>query len=193
MSNELVITAYGHGQTIDKIAATIFAAPDGKRTSNAAAYCNTLNSLRLEGNSWVFARIASENTPCSLDSFLPVSFDILLKLDDMAIQKIMREVDSQDLGKALIGQNTALQDKIFRNMPERAAAMLKEDMEYMAPVPKSEIKEGQRKILEIYRRFVGIGELFSEEDTDRDDDASNHQFAEGASLRLVNPTEDSDG
>ena len=190
MANEVVITAAGRGAVIDKIWVTVFPAPDNPKwntISNAAAYCNTQNSLRLEGDAWVFARIVPENTPCPLDSFLPVTFDIILTLDDRAIQKIFREVDSNDLARALMGQSAALQDKIFRNMSEKAAIMLKEDMEFIGPLRKSDIKEGQRRILDIYRRLVVTGELFSvNDDIELDDEDTS------SPLQLVKPDEDED-
>ena len=197
MVNELVITACGHGTTIDKIWATVFSVPDNLqkyKTSNAAAYCNTQNSLKLEGDSWVFARIVSENTPCSLDSFLPVTFEIFLTLDDRAIQKIMKEADTDDLARALTVENTVLQNKIFRNMSQKTAAMLKEDLEFMGTIPKSSIKESQRKILEIYRRLAGTGELFSEDDIYPDDepDIDDDADAPPPPLLFVKPTEDID-
>ena len=55
-------------------------------------------------------------------------FEDIVMLDDRSIQKVMREVDSQELAKALKSVDTEVQDKIFKNMSKRAATMLKEDM-----------------------------------------------------------------
>ena len=54
-------------------------------------------------------------------------FEDFQYLDDRAIQKVLRDTDMQELAKALRGASTEVQDKIFRNMSQRAAAMLKED------------------------------------------------------------------
>ena len=60
-------------------------------------------------------------------------FEDIVQLDDRAIQAILREVDMKELATALKGVGVEVQEKIFRNMSERAVAMLKEDMEFMGP------------------------------------------------------------
>lgn len=55
-------------------------------------------------------------------------FEDFQYLDDRAIRKVLRDTDMQELAKALIGASTEVQNKIFRNMSQRAAAMLKEDI-----------------------------------------------------------------
>jgi flagellar motor switch protein FliG len=84
--------------------------------------------------------------------------DIIL-LDDRAIQKVLREVDSQELAKALKGIDSEVQEKIFRNMSSRAAGMLKEDMEYMGPVRRVDVEESQWKIVSIIRHLEETGEI----------------------------------
>ncbi|MDR2500619.1 MAG: flagellar motor switch protein FliG [Treponema sp.] len=83
----------------------------------------------------------------------------IVMLDDKAIQKVMREVDSQELAKALKSVDTEVQDKIFRNMSKRAAGMLKEDMEYMGPVRLKDVEEAQQKIVSIIRHLEDTGEI----------------------------------
>jgi len=113
---DIVITAYGHDETIDKIAVSTFDSPDGygyRHNSDAITYCYNINKLELNGNSWIFAKIISQNTQYSLDSFLPFKFDVFLKLDDRAIQKVLREVDSKEFAKALKGEKEAVRERIF--------------------------------------------------------------------------------
>ncbi|MDR1411968.1 MAG: flagellar motor switch protein FliG [Spirochaetaceae bacterium] len=86
-------------------------------------------------------------------------FEDIVMLDDKAIQKVMREVDSQELAKALKSVDTEVQDKIFRNMSKRAANMLKEDMEYMGPVRLKDVEEAQQKIVSIIRHLEDRGEI----------------------------------
>jgi len=71
----------------------------------------------------------------------------------------MREVDSQELAKALKSVDTEVQDKIFKNMSKRAATMLKEDMEYMGPVRLKDVEEAQQKIVSIIRHLEDTGEI----------------------------------
>jgi flagellar motor switch protein FliG len=86
-------------------------------------------------------------------------FEDIVMLDDRAIQKVLREVDSQELAKALKNVDTEVQDKIFRNMSKRAAGMLKEDMEYMGPVRLKDVEESQQKIVSIIRHLEDTGEI----------------------------------
>jgi flagellar motor switch protein FliG len=163
MGNEKsnVITVYGHNKTIDRIAVSLFdRSGNSHDDTNATTYCDTINTLELKGDLWIYARIVSENTQYSLDTFLPLNFsDIIMKLDNPAIQRILREVDSQELVKALKGENEAVKEKIFNNMTKRAAQMLKEDMECMGPIRTIDVKENQEKILSLIKFFEQCGEI----------------------------------
>jgi flagellar motor switch protein FliG len=86
-------------------------------------------------------------------------FEDIVMLDDKAIQKVMREVDGQELAKALKSVDQEVQDKIFRNMSKRAAGMLKEDMEFMGPVRLKDVEEAQQKIVSIIRRLEDAGDI----------------------------------
>ena len=86
-------------------------------------------------------------------------FEDIIMLDDRAIQAIMREVDVKELGTALKGVGVDVQNKIFKNMSERAVAMLKEDMEFMGPVRLRVVEEAQQKIVAAIRRLEEAGEI----------------------------------
>lgn len=86
-------------------------------------------------------------------------FEDIVILDDRSIQKILREVDTQQLAKALKGTGEEVQDKIFRNMSRRAAGMLKEDMEFMGPVRALDVEEEQSNIVKIIMRLERDGEI----------------------------------
>ncbi|MDR0525188.1 MAG: flagellar motor switch protein FliG [Spirochaetaceae bacterium] len=86
-------------------------------------------------------------------------FEDIVMLDDKSIQKVMREVDSAELAKALKSVDAEVQDKIFRNMSKRAAGMLKEDMEFMGPVRLKDVEEAQQKIVSIIRKLEESGEI----------------------------------
>ncbi len=86
-------------------------------------------------------------------------FEDIVLLDDRAIQKVLREVDTAELAKALRGVETEVQDKIFKNMSKRASALLKEEMEYMGPVRLKDVEETQQKIVSIIRKLEDSGEI----------------------------------
>jgi len=72
---------------------------------------------------------------------------------------VIREVDTTELAKALKAVDTEVQDKIFRNMSKRAAALLKEDMEFMGPIRLRDVEEAQQKIVNIIRKLEDAGEI----------------------------------
>ncbi|MEE8441562.1 MAG: flagellar motor switch protein FliG [Spirochaetia bacterium] len=86
-------------------------------------------------------------------------FEDIVMLDDRAIQKVLREVDTSELAKALKSVDTEVQDKIYRNMSKRAATLLKEDMEYMGPIRMKDVEEAQQKIVSIIRKLEEQGEI----------------------------------
>ncbi len=86
-------------------------------------------------------------------------FEDIVLLDDRAIQKVLREVDTNELAKALKAVDTEVQDKIFRNMSKRAASLLKEDMEFMGPIRLRDVEESQQKIVNIIRKLEDAGEI----------------------------------
>ena len=157
----IVVTAYGHNKKLDNIAISLFdLSPLGYTNRSADTYCKTINSLELQGEAWVFAQIISENTQYALDKFQPLRFDnTILKLGDRAIQKVIREVYSQELAKALKSVDAEVKDKIFKNMSKNASAMLTEDMEYMGPVRLRDVKDAQEKIISIIKHLEDIGEI----------------------------------
>lgn len=86
-------------------------------------------------------------------------FEDLTQLDDRAIQQVLKEVDVKELALALKGTNPEVQNRIFRNMSERAVNMLKEDMEFMGPVKIRNVEEAQQRIVAVIRRLEEAGEI----------------------------------
>lgn len=86
-------------------------------------------------------------------------FEDILLLDDRAIQRVLRDVDNNDLGVALKAANEDVQNVIFKNMSKRLATMIKEDMEYMGPVRMKDVEEAQQKIVNIIRKLEDSAEI----------------------------------
>lgn len=86
-------------------------------------------------------------------------FEDILLLDDRAIQRVLRDVDNNDLGVALKAANEDVQNVIFKNMSKRLATMIKEDMEFMGPVRMKEVEEAQQKIVGIIRKLEDSAEI----------------------------------
>ena len=87
------------------------------------------------------------------------TFDDLINLDDKAIQLLLREIQSEDLVTALKGAEPALRDKIFRNMSQRAAETVREDLEAKGPVKLSDVEAQHKEILKIVRRLADAGQI----------------------------------
>ncbi|BBO21403.1 MAG: flagellar motor switch protein FliG [Burkholderiales bacterium] len=86
-------------------------------------------------------------------------FDNLIDVDDRGIQLLLREVQSESLILALKGANEAMREKVFKNMSQRAAEMLREDLESKGPVRLSEVEREQKEILKIARRLADEGQI----------------------------------
>ncbi|MCI5584749.1 MAG: flagellar motor switch protein FliG [Lachnospiraceae bacterium] len=86
-------------------------------------------------------------------------FEDILLLDDRAIQRVLRDVDNNDLAVALKGANENVQTAIFNNLSKRLSAMIKEDMEFMGPVRMKDVEEAQQKIVNIIRKLEDAGEI----------------------------------
>lgn len=86
-------------------------------------------------------------------------FENIIDIDDRGIQTILREVQSESLIVALKGAGQDLRDKIFRNMSQRAAEMMREDLESKGPVRLSEVEARQKEVLQIVRRLADEGQI----------------------------------
>ena len=86
-------------------------------------------------------------------------FDNIMDIDDRGIQVMLREVQSESLIIALKGAAQELREKIFKNMSQRAAEMMREDLESKGPVRLSEVEAQQKEILQIVRRLADEGQI----------------------------------
>jgi flagellar motor switch protein FliG len=87
-------------------------------------------------------------------------FEDIMLVNDKGIQAVMKEVDNDELALSLKTASDELKEKIFNNMSERAAQLIREDMEYMGPVRLSDVENAQQKIVDIVRRLEDAGEIF---------------------------------
>jgi flagellar motor switch protein FliG len=87
------------------------------------------------------------------------TFDDMIKLDDKAIQMVLKEVQSESLVISLKGATPELRERIFKNMSSRAAETLREDLETRGPVRVTDVEAEQKEMLKIVRRLVEEGEI----------------------------------
>ena len=86
-------------------------------------------------------------------------FEDILLLDDRAIQRVLRDVENNDLTMAMKSTKDEVKEAIFNNMSKRLAVMIKEDMDFMGPVRMKDVEEAQQKIVNVIRKLEDAGEI----------------------------------
>ncbi|HVN98187.1 MAG TPA: flagellar motor switch protein FliG [Syntrophorhabdaceae bacterium] len=133
---------------------------EGKQLGGVEVVATILNQMDRTLESELLGRL-EESSPDLAEKIrqLMFTFEDLVQLDDKSIQVLLKEVSSEDIGLALKGASDAMKDKIYANMSERAAAMLKEDLEAMGPVRLSDVEKAQVKIAMVAKKLEGEGKI----------------------------------
>ena len=128
-----------------------------KGTKSAADILNSVDA-KLEGE--MLEALKNADNPLGEEvSDLMLVFEHFRNVDDRSMQRLIREVSTDDLMIALKGSDPDLMDKFLDNMSSRAADMLVEDMEAKGPVKLAEMTEAQKKILVIAKKLEEDGEI----------------------------------
>jgi flagellar motor switch protein FliG len=90
---------------------------------------------------------------------LMFTFEDLNQVDDRGIMAILKEVQNEVLQLALKTASEALKEKVFKNMSERAAQMMKEDLEVMGPVRLKDVEVAQQTIIKIAKKLENEGKI----------------------------------
>lgn len=132
----------------------------GKKVGGAKTIAEILNQCNPSVEQGIIGKIEEhDNTLAESIRKLMFVFEDLVKVDDRGIQTILKEVGSEDLSLALKTATESLKEKIFRNMSQRAAQILKEEMETKGPVKLAEVEKAQQNIVKIARRIEAEGKL----------------------------------
>jgi len=86
-------------------------------------------------------------------------FDDVVLLDDRSVQRLLKEVETKDLSLALKAASDVVKNKIYTNVSERVAVMIKEEMEFMGPTRLSDVEAAQTRIVEAVRRLEEEGQI----------------------------------
>jgi flagellar motor switch protein FliG len=126
----------------------------------AKAAAGILNALETSAESAIMEEIgkADEALATRIQDLLFV-FDDLLALDDRSMQELLRQVQGEELLLALRGTDEALKEKIFKNMSQRAAELLKDDLAAKGPVRLAEVEAAQKSILQTARKLGEAGTI----------------------------------
>ena len=133
---------------------------EGKQLGGVEVVASILNQMDRKLESELLGKI-EETDPTLAERIrqLMFTFEDLMKIDDRGMQTLLKEITSEDVALALKGASEGIKEKIFNNMSERAAAMLKEDLDAMGPVRVSDVERAQVKIAMIAKKLESEGKI----------------------------------
>jgi len=124
------------------------------------AVAEILNAVDRATEEEVLAEIEEESSQMAEDiRNLMFVFEDVKALDDRGIRELLKEISNEDLTMALRGASDDLKEKFFKNMSERAATMIREDLEIMGPTRLSDVEGAQQNIVKTVRRLETEGRI----------------------------------
>ncbi len=130
------------------------------KTGGAEKVAEILNSSSRQAEKNILKHLRERDYDLATDitnyMFL---FEDIINLAEAAIQRIVKEVDSKTIALALKATSSELKEKIFRNMSERAASMLRDELQYLGPVRVKDVEKAQKQILDVVHRLEESGEI----------------------------------
>ncbi|HUN71052.1 MAG TPA: flagellar motor switch protein FliG [Steroidobacteraceae bacterium] len=148
---------------LDDIMEKQFAGKAGGKTSalgGAKAAAEIINFLEPSQESVLMEQIEkSDEALAARIRDLVFVFDNLIDVDDRGMQELLRQVPAEKLLLAMKGAEESLKEKIYKNMSQRAAEMLRDDLEAKGPVRLAEVEAAQKEILTIARKLAEAGTI----------------------------------
>lgn len=133
---------------------------DYTKTGGVQAVVEVLNGVDRSTERTILADLEKQNPELAEDIKKRMFvFEDIVILDNRAIQRVIREVDGEDLKLSLKVASEEVKNIAFSNMSTRMAETYKEEMEYMGPVRLKDVEEAQMRIVSIIRRLEETGEI----------------------------------
>ncbi|APF18219.1 flagellar motor switch protein FliG [Caldithrix abyssi DSM 13497] len=130
------------------------------KTGGVETVAEILNSVNRTAEKNILTHLRERDSQLAEEvTNLMFLFEDIVHLPNATIQRILKEVDSKTLALALKATSSELKERIFKNMSERAAKMLKEELDYLGPVRIKDVEQAQKEILETARRLEEQGEI----------------------------------
>ena len=127
---------------------------EGKKVGGVQSVAEILNAVDRATEEEVLSEIEEDSAQMAEDiRNLMFVFEDCKNIDDKGIREVIRETQQEDLILALRGASDELKEKFFRNMSERAANMIREELEYMGPTKLSDVEGAQQNIVKVVRRL----------------------------------------
>lgn len=133
---------------------------EGKKVGGITSVAEILNAVDRATEEEVLSEIEEESAQMAEDiRNLMFVFEDIKALDDRAIRELLKEVSNEELTQALKGASEELRDKFFKNLSERAATMIQEDLEIMGPIRLAEVEAAQQNVVKTVRRLEAEGKI----------------------------------
>ncbi|MFP4083526.1 MAG: flagellar motor switch protein FliG [Desulfonatronovibrio sp.] len=135
-------------------------AKEGRKVGGVQAVAEILNAVERSTEEEVLSDIEEESSQLAEEiRQLMFVFEDIQELDDRAVREVLKEISNEDLTMALKTASEDLQNKFFNNLSERAANMIREDLEIMGPVRLSDVEAAQQNVVKIVRRLEAEGRI----------------------------------
>lgn len=133
---------------------------EGKKVGGTQSVAEILNQVDRATEEEVLSEIEETSAQMAEDiRNLMFVFEDCKYIDDKGIREILKEINNEDLTLSLRGASDEMKDLFFRNMSDRAANMLKEEMEYMGPTKLSDVEAAQQSIVKTVRNLEAQGKI----------------------------------
>jgi flagellar motor switch protein FliG len=149
-----------HVETVMRQKLSSVIAQDYAAAGGVKSLADILNNADRTTERNVLDELAKENGELAEEiRLLLFTFEDIVKLDDRSIQMVLKEVDQKDLAIALRGVPDEVASKIFKNMSERGAELLREEIQFQPPQRKRVVEESQGRIVGVVRRLEEAGAI----------------------------------
>ncbi len=133
---------------------------EGRKVGGVPSVAEILNAVDRNTEEEVLSDIEEESAQLAEEiRQLMFVFEDIKQLDDRSIRELLKEVSNDELTLSLKGASDDLKDKFFSNLSERAATMIREDLEIMGPVKLSDVEAAQMNIVKVVRRLEAEGRI----------------------------------
>lgn len=133
---------------------------EGRKVGGVSSVAEILNAVDRATEEEVLSNIEEESAQLAEEiRQLMFVFEDIKQLDDRSIRELLKEISNDELILALKGASEDLKNKFFSNLSERAATMIREDLEIMGPVKLSDVEVAQMNIVKAVRRLEAEGRI----------------------------------
>lgn len=133
---------------------------EGRKVGGVPSVAEILNAVDRNTEEEVLADIEEESAQLAEEiRQLMFVFEDIKLLDDRGIRELLKEVSNDELTLALKGSTEEMKNKFFSNLSERAATMIREDLEIMGPVKLSDVEAAQMSMVKVVRRLEAEGRI----------------------------------